>query len=373
MANLFQEGFDWIPAAGGNVFTTLSAAQYIRKGEDEGYSLVPSAFPDGGFALRQSQSGAYEGIQGWIRLLGVQRSIAYLGFRNRYFGEIESGGGTSGNMVRGSVPCVALYDAVNNTFQISITQFNFGIIQVHRGIPFQGGVLLGQTDPGVLVEGQTSFIEAKVEIGVLGSVEIRVNTEVVLSLPAVNTDNTGSLVYDSLFIGGRREQFATLTWEYDDMYLNDDEGTRNNGYLGNVRSRSALMISNGDNINMLIGGTAPALTNWESVISNPYDGTKFVYTDVPGNYDLYNVDPILNNTLVHVVQARAVMYMDDATQKISGILMKTGGVEYDPGTDIYLNQTATMYYESWEFNPNTGISWTGSEANLVQVGTKLRS
>jgi hypothetical protein len=51
------------------------------------------------------------------------------------------------------------------------------------------------------------------------------------------------------------------------VYFNDAAGSMNNTFLGNVRVKSQFTASAGDSTQFTIGGSAPAATNWQSVLN----------------------------------------------------------------------------------------------------------
>ncbi len=270
---------------------------------------------------------------------------------------------------------MTFFDAVGGDYQVSISCRPNGVIWVWRGQPFIG-TLLAVSDPGVFYDNEWFFLEAYVKVdSIAGEVEIRVNTKTVISLVSSDTQNTTRALFDMVGFTGRPST-NTIWIEnqiFDDLYYCDTDGSVNNGFLGNVRVKTSFTTANGSNIDFLIGGSAPAATNWQSVQNILLNQTKFVYSPTSGDYDLYAMDPNVNAPYVHAVQVRSSMWQDDATQRIGRNLLKTGAGTLIDGVDIYLNQTPSVYRDIIELNPDTGVFFTGTEANATQAGVKVES
>jgi len=270
---------------------------------------------------------------------------------------------------------MTFYDAVSGGNQISIVCRPNGMIYVYRGAPFSGTLLI-TSDPGSFYMGSWFYLEAYVKIhDTAGEVQVRVNTKVVIDLIASDTNATGRPYFDMVGMRGRNSSGSAAWVEnqyFDDMYFCDTAGTVNNGYLGNVRVKTQFTTADGDNIDFLIGGSAPAATNWQSVQNTSLNLTKLVYSPTVGDYDLYEIDPNVNAPYVHAIQVRTGARQDDATQRVLHNLLKTpAGTLIEPGTDFYLNQTVSVHRDIIEINPDTATFFTGTEANGTQAGFKV--
>lgn len=279
------------------------------------------------------------------------------------------------NSVFNSKPFIAFYDLSGGLNRlITVACEAFGVVAVYRGHSaasgfFAAGTLLGKTRPGIWNQDEWFFLEVKVFFDtVSGSVQVRLNTEVVLDIDPVNTGGT-------LFNGHGwgSEGFAgnfslqKVDFRIQDLYVCDDQGSVNNNYLGNVRVKTQVMVGPGPLSQFSRVGAA---TNWQAASNQDIDNTRYVYDTVVGHRDLYAVDPIVNSPVVYGVQLRAAYEMDDATQRIARNTLQTAGVDSE-GIDHYLNQSFTYYTDMFELNPNTGVGWTGAEVNALYVGPKV--
>lgn len=108
--------------------------------------------------------------------------------------------------------------------------------------------------------------------------------------------------------------------------------------------------------------------NYALVNEKPADTTTYVYTDTVGNKDIYtleDVDPAIEiKGLQMVVLAEKE---DSGLANFQGI-WKPAATEYNtptmyPGTDEF-----TFFKHCQTLNPETGLAWTASEVNDLEVG-----
>lgn len=228
--------------------------------------------------------------------------------------------------------------------------------------------------------GRWFYLELKWKPGIsnTGMVEIRVNTVTVLSVPAITT-STGVLYPEA----GGKYGFDVMRFHtgsassgnfcFDDNYFLDSLGAQNNDYLGNVRVKWQAPVSNASPIQWAIGGSAPAASNWESVLNQALNDTKFNYSVTPGNRDLYNIDPNLNTPYVYGIEVGGIYRQDDATQRVVRNSWQTGLGTDLFGVDHYCNGFYTNQPDISEINPDTGVAWTGAEVNALKIGPEVVS
>lgn len=271
---------------------------------------------------------------------------------------------------------IAFYDAIEMVPQVVIMLAPMGVIKVYRG---DGNNLLISSDPGVFKEDVYFSLEAKAVIdNTGGSVEVRVNTKTVINLVSSDTQASPNAFFNAAGWGmstwsqtGARVN--NIAGRFDDFYCLDDQGTVNNNWLGNNRVKTQFMIADGSHIDFSIGGTNPAATHWQSVNNFALDDTKYIYSPDVGDYDLYDPDPNLNSPLVNALQVRIVARQDDSTQRSIKGLINVGGTLAEGTETHYLDQTYAHYPTIFELNPDTGVSFTGTEVNGSEPGVKIES
>ncbi len=363
MANILMEGFDWLPS--GNVDVYLTAARYyLSLPESNGVQTrVRTAGVFGGYAYQISSFGNYAYWTMPYRDLQTPRRV-YFGARC-YVGSSQNFEKTIG---------FGFGDAINDARHVTIRLDQYGVIQVYRGS--HTGTLLASSKLASYRQNAWFYLEGSVYIdNVNGEVEIRHNTQTVISVVNADTQNTPLDYTDSFWFGafGGGGVSQLHDFRVDDIYVNDNTGSVNNGFLGNVRSLGEFMVADGSHIGMTIGGSSPAATNWQSVLNNSLDETTYVYTATNGVYDLYQPNPTLNSPLVHAVQVRASFRMTDATQRSTRLLLRVAGTTYDGGYEFFIDQTYSIYCDVWELNPSTTVGWTGAEVNGIEIGARVES
>lgn len=217
-------------------------------------------------------------------------------------------------------------------------------------------------------------VKWKPGLGTDGFIEIRVNTVVVMSIPncqtAMGTPYGGYPGVDVMHVhsGGTNSGAHNL----DDMYFLDSLGAQNNDYLGNVRVKA--QFPTGDSaVQWAIGGSAPAATNWQSVLNSTLDATKFIYSSTPSDRDLYTVDANISSPYIYGMEIDGIYRQDDATQRVVRNTWQT-----DLGTDVngidhYTYGFFVNQYDLWETNPDTGLAFTQSEINNILMGPEVVS
>lgn len=366
MGNLVTEGWDWFPQG------QSSAQRQFLIGANNMFqhgTVVPDV-ETGRFSYGQALVYNFTTVSGGgspfiVIPTGADLTTGYFGFALFVYPDMHTNNGA----------LVGFYDGVNNAAQISVLFAANGVIKVYRG-DFNGSpVFLGSSLTGDYQNNEWQHIEIKPVIASSGgSVEVRVNTVPKVQITGANTQATGNAYFDSVFVGGYiNVNFTEVHCTFDDLFVNDTTGSANNTWAGNLRVKTQFMIANGATDQFTIGGSVPAPTNWQSVLNQQLDDSKYVYSATVGNLDLYTPDPNLNAPLVRCVQVRMALRQDDATQRVARALLRISGTVYDSGVDAYVNQTYTFYKQRWQLSPATGTTFTGSEVNGLQAGVKVEA
>ncbi len=269
---------------------------------------------------------------------------------------------------------ISLYDTQSGGEQVRVRIAPLGLIEAYRITPAGSTVLLGRTISGKWTTDQWFYFEVKMSISdTAGIVEVRINTVVVLSLTAQDTHN-GTPIFGQAF-GFDTIRLSTSTGasrgKIDDFYALTMDGAVNDDYLGNVKARAQQPVADSLPLDFSIGGTSPALTNWQSELNSALNDTSYVYSPTAGDRDLYELGAIANAPVIYGVQLRGCYRQDDATQRVARNTLQTNLVDSE-GQDHYLNQTFTFYRDLWELNPDTGVGWTGTEINALLIGPKVQ-
>lgn len=364
----YVEGFDYIPASSGSMDRLLTAAGYFFSRDqfggtpsigntgrfDFGRCLLISGFTNVG-------SGGYRVVRPIDQISGTVYPEGVFGFALY----VPSPG------LQAFFQYVGLYDAVSDAPQITLHIGNNGVFRIYRGYP-NGGTLLITSHAAAFLENEWQYVEIRTNINnVGGTVEVRVNTRMIISLVAADTQNTAVVGFDSIVFGCQSQggTGGSFNFYLDDMYVLDTTGSVNNNFLGNVRVFT--QFPSGPN-HTSFSKFGPAATNWQAASNGNLDDTSYVYSPTTGDFDLYTLQAVVNGPVVYGVQLRGAYRQDDATQRIAHNRLKAGTTSLD-GVDHYLNQTYTYYTDIIEQNPDTGVGWTGTEVNALLAGPKVQS
>lgn len=351
------DGFDYM--AGASSVGTIMAAQGWTGSTSSGSTSTNTAF---GYGVSLDWTGSSNSVSRRRSLRGRYTGTTVLGLRMWVPPEIATAS-------------IIAYDSMSSTTD----QWSLSFNQTGNIIWDGPGTAAARTYAMAFTPGRWFWLEIKNTpgYGTAGALEIRVNTVPVLSLPAITTA-TGSVSLPATLPGIDNYEFFLNritglsignAWAIDDMYFLDDTGTTNNDYLGNTRVKYMAPVSD-FSVSWSRGGTSPAATNWQSVLNQSLNDDRYAFSGTPGQQDLYGIDPNLNTPFVYGVELSGAYRMDDATQRVVRNTMSSGGTGAE-GVDHYINQSYTFYPDIFENDPDTGLPFTGSAVNALNVGPKV--
>jgi hypothetical protein len=266
---------------------------------------------------------------------------------------------------------IGFYDGVNDAPQVTIQFRPNGVLRMYRGYP-NGGTAIGTSKLGAYLL-DTWF---RLELGTFidptaGFVAVRVNTVPVLTVPSINTKNTGNAYFDSIAAGFQSEGIGVGSFSFfiDNLNVNDDQGSVNNTYLGKVRVKSGFMVGAGSSTMFTPVGAG---ANYQAVVNTLRSDAKYAADGTVNDFDLYAPDPNLGSQPVRALQLRASVRQDDATQRIYRNVLKMGGTTVT-GRDHYTNQTYSDWLDMFELNPATSTGMVGTDVNGSQMGPKVEA
>lgn len=260
---------------------------------------------------------------------------------------------------------IGFMDAISNVAHITLCLDQYGILRVRRG--GSGGTILSELGPAAFDFNNWFYLEVGFSIlDVGGAVQVRINGVIVIDLVDVDTRNGGTTAQWNLV--SFNWAATSLQLRIDDFYICDDQGTVNNSYLGNARVKALLANGAGDLTQFTRSNTS--ILNWQNAINKSIDDTLYVYTPTVGDQDLYTVTPIVNAPVVFGIDVLGFYRQDDATQLYPKNTIKSGGVtSYGAVNASY--STYKAFRDIWELNPSTGLGFTGTEVNALQIGPNL--
>lgn len=261
------------------------------------------------------------------------------------------------------------------TCLFSVLLMGFGQIELWRSRPNYANELLWATsEPGSFTEETWNYIEVGGLLidDVSGWITVRVNTVPVIQLVSTITDPAG-LGANSYILGYGHQNVTgqgNTDAYWDDLYVCDAVGSApNNTFLGNTRVQALLPNAAGDSTDFTPVGAA---TNWEAAGNEDIDDTMYNFSAVNGDYDLYNMTPLINTPQVFGVQVSIAYRQDDATQRSVKNVIKSGATEVE-GTEFFTAGNYTFSTDMFETDPDTTVAWLYPAVNLVQIGPKVES
>jgi len=261
------------------------------------------------------------------------------------------------------------------TEQVSINMGSTGAIIAKRGAS-SGGAVLG-TSPNTLAAGSSVYIEAKVLIDAgIGTVEVRVNGSSGgwLNLTGLNTRNSAVAQWNGFAFGKPGGGVAAANgsiYDYDDLYLCDGSGPRNNDFLGDVRILAQLCLTgNGANVDFTpsTGTDHGALVDDATPIVTDYN-----FSSTVGHRDTYLFPPItLTGVAVRGVTTWMYAAKSDAGTRTLARVHRIAGANYD-GTGLPVGTSYAYLGQVDEVSPATGVAFTTVEINGTETGMKIAS
>jgi len=162
---------------------------------------------------------------------------------------------------------------------------------------------------------------------------------------------------------------TSMSIYYDDIALNDTAGLADNSYPGN--GRCLLIVGDAD-------GDSSQWTNSAGTSVNNYDYTN----NIPPNPAVYVQDSVVGHQDLYNLAASGLLNATIRRTRVSGRGLDTVG-----GNSIILNLKATTLHASgalplttslarvagpdYTTNPDTGLAWTISDLDAVQVGPEV--
>ncbi len=245
------------------------------------------------------------------------------------------------------------------TVQVQLNCDSYGRATIING----NGDTLATSDSGKFVLTSWTCFELYVKVHAsAGEVELRCEPwGTIASATGVCTDVAGT---------GTAEAFELYSYTDDGWFhnviVNDDQGTRNNSWIGGERIYVILPNANGSNN----GGTPSTGTDRYAVVDeNPANGdTDYIALQTPDDVVTVNLQDLTAPGGITAVQACLNVKRTDAgLREIAPALVNGGPVQV--GATITPGVTYAERNQIFETDPTTGNPWL-SVANL-EVGAKV--
>lgn len=185
---------------------------------------------------------------------------------------------------------------------------------------------------------------------------------------------------DAIFAGNTASVSSSVTrfysgttgWGYhmDDLIINDTTGPINNSWMGGSRIVAIRPIGPGS----LTQWTPSTGANWQCVDEKPISATDYVSSNIAGSIDLYDLaslpagvcslDSILGVKVFNSMSRSGV-----TTSYVQNALRTNSVNSFSSSFAVPLIDT--LENTILDLNPITGLTWTYSDINALEVGVKL--
>jgi len=233
---------------------------------------------------------------------------------------------------------------------------------------YSNGVKLGETSGADINCWVWRYVEVKFTINnTTGTVEVRVNENILLTLSNVDTQNSADAYFNKFKLGPSYNNIETL---YDDLYLCDTAGTKNNDFLGDVR----VDVLRPNGAGTYTQFTPSAGANYENVDEvYPDDDTTYNQGSLVDDKDAYNVEDLPSppaSTVIHGVKSQITVRKTDAGARECKILTRSGATD-TLGDALVLSDSYLTPTKIYEDNPDDSLAWEDADVNAMQVGVQI--
>jgi hypothetical protein len=226
------------------------------------------------------------------------------------------------------------------------------------------------TSSGHSIQGYTwYYLEIKITISnTVGQITCEVNSDEVLNTAASLDTCNGSNEYAGA-VECRR--ISVMSIMFDDLYVCDTTGSKNNDFLGDCRVdpvRPNAIGSHGD-------FSPSAGDNWQNTddLYGPDGDSTYNDGELLGDQDSYNLGPLVALTgsaiygLKNVITARKT---DVGARKVK-ILTVSGGSDYLAPDEHTLSDSYLTKTQIYEDNPDDAADWEDADINAMEVGIEI--
>ena len=196
-----------------------------------------------------------------------------------------------------------------------------------------------------------------------GYVIVRLNGVEILNVSGINT------AYNSNNPNTERFKIMGHDWFFfDDWYICDNSGTKNNDFLGDIKVLSYTPSRDGSRIDFTPVG---ATSNYQAVNETLQNSdTNYVTQSGIGMYDLYGFTaPSISGSLLGIQQTVTARKDDSGTRFIK--LIGSYGSNNAESSSISLLDTYRTYFNIYESRIGTNEDWSFNDLNSAEFGFKI--
>ena len=234
------------------------------------------------------------------------------------------------------------------------------------------GVLMTTASVGSLPVNTWRYVQVKTTISnSAGSYLLKVGDETAIDISGVDTCNGATEATNNVQLGCPAQITYSIVTDFDDLYICDTTGTKNNDFLGDVRCDALFPDGAGTYANF----TPSAGANYENVDEAvPDDDTTYNESSTIGHQDSYALDALSvpNSTTIHGVKSQITARKTDATARVVKTLTRAGTTD-QLGAVFSLSDDYTTFADVHENNPDDAAAWEDADVNGMEVGLEVIS
>lgn len=251
----------------------------------------------------------------------------------------------------------------SGTTQLELRCRSTGVLYVTRN-----GTQVGSDTTSALVANTWYYLEFG---GVIadsgGSWEVRVDGVTVGTGAGLDTKNTANASFNQLYLP--QGLASSITADWDDMYLCDDAGSVNNGFLGDCRVETLYPSGAGATTQMSPSTGSNFQNVDESAASN--DDTDYNADATVGHKDTYALGNLATSIgAIKGLQVNMTARKDFAGNRQVCHVVRPASTDYD-GANQQLTLSYAILSGIRETDPGTSSAWTVAGVNAMEAGVKL--
>lgn len=188
---------------------------------------------------------------------------------------------------------------------------------------------------------------------------------------------TANATADSVYFGTSNNlASSTSVAFFNDLYICDGTGSKNNDFLGDVRVEALFPNGNGATSDFL-GSDADKTNNYLLVNDATPDGdSTYVGSSTPTERDQYTFDNLGSTPAtdgIHGVVSQLCATKTDAGARTGKNTVRIASTNYDGSAFNPSNGSYQYHPEIWELDPNTAGNWAEAAINSAQFGVLVDS
>jgi len=248
-----------------------------------------------------------------------------------------------------------------------------GTVQVAIGFSIAGTLQLFHSYDTVIATGSPIVfntwycLEARLKIDNSAGVA-QVKMDGVLEIDyAGDTQKSSNASIGIVQLGGQKAAHRYFYGYFDDIAINDTNGTENNSWIGRGGIYPAIVDGAGEYAEF----TPASGNNWENVDEiPPDDDTSYVESDTLGHRDLYTIDSITptSGTITAVQWVARAKMVEPGIGNLQR-LVRHDSVDY-AGADKPVDTSYRYLTDIMELAPDD-TAWTVAKVNALQIGQKV--